>query len=74
MKYLIIIPGFMIGTLFGWLFFFALPLITFITIYYGHDSFMHPDALDWLQRPASLVGGILGASLCYIIAKEWSKK
>jgi hypothetical protein len=61
MRYVLIIPAFTIGCLFGFMLLFLIPLIIYDTLVYGGQAYAHPDALDWLQRPAMLIGGLVGA-------------
>lgn len=64
-RILLSIPAFIGGALFGIFFFAIVPLLVFATIWYGGEAYRHPDALDFLFRPAAFTGGCIGVLMVW---------
>ncbi len=62
MKWLFIIPAGAAGFLIGMVFFGMLPGIIFTEIWYGAESFKHPEVIGYLMRPAGIVGSLIAMS------------
>ena len=59
--WLLTIPAFLVGGLLGWLLLDALPCIVIGSIIMGPDWSL--DAIGWFQRPAMLLGGLIGVAI-----------
>lgn len=68
-RYLIVIPAFFMGCVFGQLIFAFIPGFVIATLWYGKDAFQHLEIIDFLVFHATMIGGFFVVYTSIIIIR-----